>query len=182
MGGEEIPWGRSALLPTRTRWSTPLRSSESRAIQRLQLPEIGGSQASVCRVFLCVFYWSRLSGSSHNPKVEGSNPSPATNKIKELGEPPDSFFLQVERFTTRDFFRHERGRQRNQRQQIPREALGFASIRTAPRLSNFRWHGWRLPAPFRCSESSSPPARHPRDEARRLPAVPFPLPRVSRRA
>jgi hypothetical protein len=40
--------------------------------------------------------WSSLVARwAHNPKVEGSNPSPATNKIKELGEPLNSLFLQV---------------------------------------------------------------------------------------
>jgi hypothetical protein len=38
------------------------------------------------RVFSGFLDWSRRSESPHNPKVEGSNPSPATMKPKELGE------------------------------------------------------------------------------------------------
>jgi hypothetical protein len=30
---------------------------------------------------------------AHNPKVTGSNPVPATKKIKELEEDSDSFFI-----------------------------------------------------------------------------------------
>jgi hypothetical protein len=32
---------------------------------------------------------------AHNPKVAGSNPAPATNQIKGLGDLPDPFFVGV---------------------------------------------------------------------------------------
>ena len=48
------------------------RSGESRAISRLHQTGIDDSEASICCVFSFLFCCSRLSGSSHDPKVAGS--------------------------------------------------------------------------------------------------------------
>jgi len=62
-----------------------LRSSESRAIPRLQPPKTVDWDCMRTRVFTGFFAWSRSRRSPHNPKVEGSNPSPATKNPNRRG-------------------------------------------------------------------------------------------------
>ena len=105
-----------SLARYRLTWlnSSAFRSGESRAILRLHQPKSGRSRASICCVFSCVVYRSRLSESPHNPKVEGSNPSPATMKPKGLGLTGPSPFLILSVFLSA-FLRRVRTRGRGMR-------------------------------------------------------------------
>src|SRR6266540_3445655 len=64
------------------------RSGESRAIWRLQEEKVDDSNARSSRVLSFLVYLRRLSSSSHDPKVEGSNPSPATKFLSRRDVDP----------------------------------------------------------------------------------------------
>jgi hypothetical protein len=57
------------------------RSGESRAIRRLQEARIDDSNARSSSVFSFPFFSRKCSRRSHNPKVVGSSPTPATKYL-----------------------------------------------------------------------------------------------------
>jgi len=86
---------RQQLQHMQMSWSQrPSRRREQVVAERLRLVP---RDPRFCNLASCKFKWFRQSVSTHNPKVAGSNPAPATTQEKGFRSPGGPFFCAYKR-------------------------------------------------------------------------------------